>query len=192
MKNFRLLALFLATSLVITSCSKDDAPTPVNEEELITTVKITLTGGVQPITLIYKDMDGDGPTLPTITPTGGATLVAGTTYTGTTTFLNELASPTEDITEEVSAEGADHQIFYELPATLGTITYDNLDVDENDNPIGLKFTLVAATSGVSGVTNNLIVTLRHEPNKSATGVAAGDITNAGGTTDARVTFPLKF
>lgn len=187
MKNFRLLALFLSTSLVITSCSKDDAPTPVNEEELITTVEIILTGGGQTITLISKDLDGDGPGAPVITPVGGATLVAGTTYTGTTSFLNESVNPAEDITEEVLEEGADHQVFYQLPATLGTITYD--DVDANGKPIGLEFTLVAATPGAS---NNLIVTLKHLPNKSATGVAAGDITNAGGATDAAVTLPLKF
>ena len=187
MKNFRLLALFLATSLVITSCSKDDAPTPVNEEELITTVTTTLVGGGQTIILTSKDLDGvEGSNAPVFTITGGD-LVAGRTYTGSTTFLNESVSPTEDITEEVSAEGADHQVFYQLPATLGTITYD--DVDANDKPIGLEFTLVAASPGVS---NNLIVTLRHLPNKSADGVAAGNITNAGGTTDARVTFPVRF
>ncbi len=185
MKNFRLLALFLSTSLLITSCSKDDAPTPVNEEELITTVEITLTGGGQTITLISKDLDGDGPGAPVITPVGGATLVAGTTYTGTTTFLNESISPAEDITEEVSAEGADHQIFYELPATLGTINYD--DVDANGKPIGLEFTLVAAATGAS---NNLTVTLIHLPNKSAVGVANGNMTNAGGATDATVRFPV--
>jgi hypothetical protein len=32
--------------------------------------------------------------------------------------------------------------------------------------------------------------LRHLPNKSAAGVAAGDITNAGGATDAQVTYPI--
>ena len=185
MKNFRLLALFLATSLVITSCSKDDAPTPVNEEELITTVTTTLVGGGQTIVLTSRDLDGNGPNAPVVTVSEN--LVAGRIYTGSTTFLNESISPAEDITEEVLEEGADHQVFYQLPATLGTVTYDNLDVDENGNPIGLKFTLVTANPGVS---NNLIVRLRHLPNKSATGVAAGDITNAGGTTDARVTFPV--
>jgi hypothetical protein len=32
--------------------------------------------------------------------------------------------------------------------------------------------------------------LRHLPNKSETGVSSGDITNAGGTTDAQAIFPI--
>ena len=191
MKNFRIAALFLSISLLITSCSKDDAPTPVNEEELITTVTTTLVGGGQTIILTSKDLDGvEGSNAPVFTTTGGD-LVAGITYIGSTTFLNETARTPEeeDITLEVSKEGADHQVFYQLPTTLGIVTYDNLDVDENRNPIGLKFKLEAATPGMS---NNLIVTLRHLPNKSATGVADGDITNAKGNTDAEVTFPVRF
>ena len=34
------------------------------------------------------------------------------------------------------------------------------------------------------------MTLRHEPAKDASGVAAGDITNAGGETDIEVTFDV--
>ncbi len=183
MKNFRLLALFLATSLVITSCSKDDAPTPVNEEELITTVTTTLVGGGQTIVLTSRDLDGNGPNAPVVTVSEN--LVAGRIYTGSTTFLNESISPAEDITEEVLEEGADHQVFYQLPATLGTVTYD--DVDANGKPIGLAFTLVAAATGAS---DNLIVTLIHLPNKSAVGVANGNMTNAGGATDATGRFPV--
>ncbi|MBC7522834.1 MAG: type 1 periplasmic binding fold superfamily protein, partial [Flavobacterium sp.] len=37
----------------------------------------------------------------------------------------------------------------------------------------------------------IVVTLRHEPLKSADGVAAGSIVNAGGATDAQVTYPVK-
>ncbi len=185
MKNFKLLALFLTTSLVVTSCSNDDNAA-VNEEELITTVTTTLVGGGQTIILTSKDLDGvEGPNAPVFTTTGGD-LVAGRTYTGSTTFLNESVSPAEDITEEVSAEGADHQVFYQLPATLGTITYD--DVDANGKPIGLAFTFLASAAG----NGNLTITLRHLPNKSAVGVSDGDITNAGGNTDAEVTFPVRF
>ena len=32
--------------------------------------------------------------------------------------------------------------------------------------------------------------LKHEPNKSAAGVAGGDVTNAGGETDAEMEFPI--
>lgn len=57
--NLKFLALFLSSALVLTSCSNDDAP--VNEEEVITTVIVTLTGGGETITLTSRDLDGDGP-----------------------------------------------------------------------------------------------------------------------------------
>lgn len=182
MKNLKRIALFAIPAFFFVACSNDDN-TPVNEEEVITTITTTLTGGGQTITLTSRDLDGDGPNAPIVTVSGD--LVAGTTYLGSTSFLNELANPVDNITTEVAEEGADHQLFYQLTASLGTVTYD--DVDANGNPIGLAFTLVAGTSGASG---NLIVTLRHLPNKTAAGVSTGDITNAGGSTDAEVSFPI--
>lgn len=181
MKNLKLIALLVIPVLFSTSCSNDDAP--VNEEEVITTVTTTLVGGGQTITLTSRDLDGDGPNAPIVTVSGN--LVAGTTYTGSTTFLNELESPAEDITVEVEEEGADHQVFYQLPSSIGTVTYT--DTDANGRPIGLNFTLVAGTSGSTGT---LTVTLRHLPNKTASGVSGGDITNAGGNTDAAVSFSV--
>jgi hypothetical protein len=173
--------LLFATSLFLASCSNDDNG-PVNEEEVITTVTTTLTGGGQVITLTSRDLDGDGPNDPLVNVSGN--LTANTTYIGEVSFLNEITSPTEDITTEVEAEGEEHQIFYQLPTALGNITYT--DVDVNGKPIGLNFTLTTGNTG----TGNLTVTLRHLPNKSAAGVASGDITNAGGATDAAVTYPL--
>ncbi len=181
MKNLKLIALLVIPVLFSTACDNDDAP--VNEEEVITTVRVTLVGGGQTIILESRDLDGDGPDL---TPPGGATLVAGTTYTGTTTFLNELTNPVDNITEEVEEEGAEHQVFYQLQSTLGAITYNLTDVDVNGKPIGLKFTLVAGSIG----NGDLTVTLRHDLNKSAAGVASGNIANAGGSTDAAVSFPI--
>lgn len=181
MKNLKLIALLVIPAIFSTSCSNDDAP--VNEEEVITTVTTTLVGGGQTITLTSRDLDGDGPNAPVVTVSGN--LVAGTTYTGSTTFLNELESPAEDITVEVEEEGADHQVFYQLPSSIGTVTYT--DTDANGRPIGLNFTLVAGTSGSTGT---LTVTLRHLPNKTASGVSGGDITNAGGNTDAAVNFSV--
>lgn len=183
MKNLKLIALLAIPVLFSTSCSNDDAP--VNEEEVITTVRVALVGGGQTIVLESRDLDGDGPNAPVLTPIGGGVLVAGTTYTGSTTFLNELEDPAEDITVEVEEEGADHQVFYQLPSSIGTVTYT--DTDANGRPIGLNFTLVAGTSGSTGT---LTVTLRHLPNKTASGVSSGDITNAGGNTDAAVSFSV--
>ena len=173
--------LLSATAMFLVSCSNDDNG-PVNEEEVITTVTTTLTAGGQVITLTSRDLDGDGPDAPVVTASGN--LAANTTYSGAVTFLNETQSPAGDITVEVEEEGVDHQVFYQLPAGLGTITYTDLDL--NGKPIGLTFTLTTGNAG----TGNLTVTLRHLPNKSASGVATGDITNAGGATDALVTYPV--
>ena len=172
---------FLAIAAVsITSCNNDDDP--VNEEEVITTVTTTLTNGATTITLTSRDLDGDGPNDPLVTVSGN--LTANTVYNGETTFLNELDTPAEDITVEVEEEGEEHQVFYQIPSALGTIGYTDFDL--NAKPVGLTFTYTTGNAG----TGNLTVTLRHLPNKSAAGVAAGDITNAGGATDAQVSFPI--
>ena len=173
---------FLSLSAIaISSCSSSDDG-PVNEEEVITTVTTTLTGGGQTITLTSRDLDGDGPDAPVITVSGN--LAANTTYNGSISFLNETVTPADNITSEIAEEGVDHQLFYQLPASLGTFIYT--DADLNGKPIGLTFTLTTANAG----SGNLSVTLRHQPNKSATGVATGDITNAGGATDAQLTYPV--
>ena len=175
-------ALFLATaSLFLASCSDDDNG-PVNEEEVITTVITTLINGSTTITLTSRDLDGDGPNAPVVTVSGD--LTANTVYNGEITFLNETVTPADNITAEVEEEGEEHQIFYQIPSALGTIGYTDFDV--NAKPVGLTFTYTTGNAG----TGNLTVTLRHLPNKSAAGVAAGDITNAGGATDAQVSFPI--
>jgi hypothetical protein len=180
MKNFKTIAL-AASFITLFSCSKSNTA-PVNEEEVITTVTTTLVGGGQTIILKSKDLDGDGPNAPVVTVSGN--LTANTTYMGSTTFLNELETPADNITLEVLEEGTDHQLFYQAPSALGTFTYS--DLDANGKPIGLQFSLVT-TAPTSG---NIVVTLKHLPNKSASGVTTGNITNAGGNTDAVVTFPV--
>jgi hypothetical protein len=182
MKNFKITTLALTVLVLFSSCDNDDTVVPVNEEELITTVRVTLVGGGQTIILTSTDLDGDGPTAPNVVVSGA--LTAGTTYTGSVAFLNELENPAEDITTEVEEEGVDHQVFYQLAAALGTITYT--DLDANGNPIGLDFSYATGSAG----SGTLTVTLRHLPNKSAAGVSTGNIANAGGATDAEVIFPF--
>jgi hypothetical protein len=182
MKTIGLLFILLAGALTFVSCEKDDPEIP-NEEELITTVAVTFTGGGQIITLTSRDLDGDGPNAPVITQTGG-NFQNSTTYSGSVLFLNELENPVEDITEEVAEEAEDHQVFYQITNNLGTFVYSDLDAD--GKPIGLIFNFTTSNSG----TGQIQVTLRHLPNKSANGVANGEITNAGGETDVQVTFPV--
>ena len=167
----------------LTSCSSED-PEIVNEEELITTLRVTLTpqGGGNVVTLQLQDLDGDGPNAPITTVSGP--LQANKTYTGVTQVLNETESPAENITLEVEEEGDEHQFFYTFSNSIATVTYT--DQDKNGRPVGINFNLTTTSAGIGILT----VVLRHEPNKTAAGVMAGNITNAGGETDVEATFNL--
>mgnify|MGYP000558587670 CR=1 FL=1 len=93
----------MALLFVTASCDKDDALEPVNEEEVITTLTVTLTpASGTAIVLKSFDDDGDGPNSPVLTVSGS--LAANTDYSGAIELLNELESPAEDITEEVNEE----------------------------------------------------------------------------------------
>ena len=182
LKQLIIPVFLLSTTLLISSCGKD--PDPVNEEEVITTLTMTWTpqGSGSPVVFQFRDPDGEGGNAPTIT--SGA-LAANTTYSVSLELLNETETPAEDITEEILDEGTEHQFFFGLTEGI-TLTFSYADTDANGAPIGLETTM---TTG-DAATGKLQVTLRHEPDKGATGVAQGDITNAGGETDIQVEFDL--
>ncbi len=181
MKKVKFLSTAIFASLLVVSCSNnDDAPEPVNEEEVITTLTVTLSpnGGGTSITLQTRDLDGDGPNAPDVTVSGN--LEAGVTYNGTLVLLNETVSPAENITEEVEDESVEHQFFFTAGAGLDVTTaYSNFDTD--GNPLGTEFTVTAGTAS----SGTLTFTLRHEPTKPNTGL--GD---AGGETDIAATFSV--
>lgn len=183
-------ALFVAiaaTSLV--ACKKDKEETagpasPPNEEELITTLLLTFTdveNAANTYELRFTDVDGSGGAAPVIT---GDTLPANRAYTLALRVLDESGSTSEEITTEIMAEAAAHQFFF-LPAGIDLqISY--ADTDPNGRPVGVTNSAIAGAAG----SGTLLVTLRHQPDKAAPGVATGDITNAGGETDIQVTFPV--
>ena len=179
MKTIHTYLMALFVGIIAISCSDDDGNEPIiiNEEEVITTVRVQLTEGTNMVTLESLDDDGDdGPNAPVFTISGP--LTANTTYTGTVTFLNEIEDPAEDITEEVEEESDEHQVFF-TPASGLNVTTTATNFDGNGNPLGTEFTL---TTGEAS-TGNFTVTLRHEPTKPNTGLA-----DAGGETDVEVTF----
>jgi hypothetical protein len=183
-KRILFFSLLTVSVLLFNACGNDD-PEPINEEELITTLKLTFSpaGGGTAVTYTFKDLDGDGPNAPVYTNSGNLSI--NKTYTMIVEVLNESVTPAEDITEEVEEEDTEHQFFFQKSAGLNlTTTY--LDNDENGKPIGLSNQVVTTTAS----TGTYTVTLRHEPNKSAAGVANGDITNAGGETDVTATFNI--
>ncbi len=180
-------ALLLA--LLAVGCKKEstDTPTatvpPVNEQELITTVRLTFNtlSGAEVKVLEFSDPDGDGGAAPVIT---ADTLSVDSIYDVDLEVLNESVSPMLDITSEIQQEGTVHQFFSQVTGADVAFAYG--DADANGRPIGLLMSCIAG-----GASNgSLTLTLRHQPDKGATGVADGDITNAGGETDIEVTFPL--
>ncbi|WP_347374583.1 type 1 periplasmic binding fold superfamily protein [Aequorivita sp. Q41] len=179
MKKVKFLSAVVLVTLLFTACSKDDdTPQPVNEEELITTMTVTLNPQISgtPITLQMKDLDGDGPNDPVITVSGS--LTAGAVYDGSIVLLNETETPAANITLEVEEESTEHQFFYTLGGGLDlTTTYTNFD--DNGNPLGTQFSLTAGAAS----SGTLTFTLRHEPTKPNTGLA-----DAGGETDIAATF----
>lgn len=180
------LSTLIVFVFFLSSCSKDEPGDPIipNEEEVITTLKYILipNGGGDTLVFSFQDLDGDGGNAPIILDD---VLDANTTYTGTLLLLNELKNPAEDITVEIKEEATEHQLFYQTDLNGVDITYQ--DLDDNSKPIGLATRLSTLGAG----TGTLTITLRHQPDKNATGVVAGDISNAGGETDIEVSFNVE-
>jgi hypothetical protein len=183
MKSIKYFFTFCLINFLFIGCNSDDAA-PINQEELITTIEFSFTpdGVGDSQTFTFKDLDGDGGSAPFIDT---IFLNKNTNYLTSLTFLDESASPAEDITAEILEEALDHQVFYSSDIDL-IINYN--DQDSEGNPLGLE---TAITVGdIFPLSGGLTIILRHEPNKSGIGVADGDIANAGGETDIEVTFPV--
>ena len=185
MKNQKLILMAFIFAGLLTSCSDDDSnPEPINEEEVITTMIVTLTADGTSKELKVTDSDGpEGPEDPVFETED---LEANTVYAGSVEFLNELEDPAENITLEVDEEDEEHQVFYETSGGLN-VDVEYLDQDPNGNPVGLDFELTTGDTS----SGSLTVTLLHEPNKDAAGVSEGDPSNAGGETDITATFDVE-
>lgn len=206
--RWNVLSVFTAAAFaaVLTfGCADDDDSSPVGpdepeeheededhhgpgEEELITTLAITLTpsSGEAPVTFRFRDLDGEGGNAPVV---DGVTVYAGTNYDGSVQVLNETESPPENITEEVEEEAEAHQFLYQ---TLGgfsaaSVTYADKESDYvtnsgADHPVGLAFTLSVPDNAQNG---QLRIILSHFDE------APKDGTNQSDETDIDVTFQVE-
>lgn len=180
LKTTKLLLMLAFFSPLLMSCDKDEEnPIEENEEELITTVRLTLTNranATEKVIATWKDPEGDGS--PVIT---GLVLKPGISYDGIVEFLDESnAANVKNITEEIEEEADEHEIFY--TASGVALSINKTDTDSKGLPTGLQTTFTAATSG----TGTLKVTLKHKP---AGQKKAGDDVNVG-STDAEPEFPV--
>lgn len=179
MKTTMKTLAILSVMAFFTSCDDDDAPQVINEEEVITTVELTLTNTTDPTNEVtYRFVDLDAPNPPVTTITGN--LMANANYMGSVRFLNETENPAENITIEVIEEGAEHEVFY--LSSIPDVNITRTDVDVNGNPLGVMSTLQTGAAA----TGTLTVVLRHEPMKPNDGT----LSNAGGETDVEVSFDI--
>ena len=179
--------LFIPILFITISCRKIPK-TPLTEQELITTLQLNFIDTTFPNTsykFSFTDLDGDGgiqPLLDTIQ------LPKGKTYFLNLLLLDERNYPADTINLEIEELDFEHQFFFQsIPLQLlQNIQY--LDEDDNGMPVGLQSQLNTIDSISTGFFR---VTLRHLPDKFATNVAQGDITNANGETDIEIDFPIK-
>lgn len=170
--------------LTIVSCNDDDTVIE-NEEELITTLQYILVDDEtnEELSFLFVDLDGDGGMLPSAS---SPALTAFRSYTGRIVLLNESETPAEDITEEIMEEDDEHQFFFIPDGIDVDIAIDYDDMDADGLPVGLNTKVQTGNSSIG----KLRIILRHQPDKGASGVSEGDITNAGGETDIEVEFDL--
>ena len=177
LKRYLFLSFLAIIALLIASCSKSSIDA-VDENELITTVKLSFTAGGTTQTFSYSDPDGDGGNAPII---NDISLKANTTYTLIIELFDESKSPIINITDEVSANRDEHLFIYTpSPSTLLTYTYG--DKDSRNFNVGLTGSVKTGAAA----TGKLKVQLRHQP--PIGGKASKDGTLAPGSDDVNIDF----
>lgn len=175
-KLLRLCFATLLLSALTIACDKDEDNEPDNEQELITTVTLTFTPTTgSAITASAKDLDGDGGNPPTIQPVA---LKANTDYTLAVSFLDESKTPVDNITEEVKTESNEHLVCFVATGAMPAPAIQ--DKDGNNQNLGLSSQFKTGAAG----TGTLKITLKHEPEKTASNACST------GETDVEQTFSV--
>lgn len=184
-KNILLTISTVWILFCLSGCESD--PVVVLEpQQSITLLTYTLTpeGGGQPVVFSFEDEDGNGGSNGIAT---GGTLDKSTTYSGEVEVFAMVNDSMTNITEAIRLDGRDNQFFYTVlnPALL--ITYDDADVDADGNPIGILTNLNTVNNSGEG---NVILTLKHNPDKDGISVSNGNVSLSGGRTDFEIEFPV--
>lgn len=174
--------VFIVSS-VLTACKKDKGE--ANEEEVITTLKLTFVpeGGGTTVTYQWKDADGPGGTAPV---QDEIVLTPSKIYNVTVQLLNETASPAEDITLEVEEEADAHRFYYQ-PSAGSNITVSDLDEDGAGIPLGITSTWTTGAAATGSIT----ITLRHYGGNPPGKALADPVDSPKSSTDVDVTFVTK-
>jgi hypothetical protein len=161
----KILTITLISVMFLTSCKKDQPqnptnPAPVNESELITTVKLVFSDSANTsnvTTATFKDSDGEGGNPPSLFDT--IKLAANKTYLVSILLLDESKVPADTISNEVLEEANDHMFFFHHTTVNVNTTYLDLDTNNPPLPIGLytKWKTGIASNGTSQII------LKHQP-----------------------------
>lgn len=184
MQFMKIATGLLIFGVLVTSCKKDKVQEP-NDEEIITTMKLTFVpvGGGTTLTYQFRDADGAGGAAPT---QDEIVLAPSQSYNVTVQILNETKSPAEDITLEVAAEADAHRFYYE-PEAGSNIVVSGLDNDGNGVPVGITGTWTTSTTAIGKIK----VTLRHYGG-TPPGKAVEDLVNSSkSNTDIEIEFNTK-
>ena len=183
-KNLRFLLVLSLVGLMF-SCS-DDEVAPENEEGL-TEMRLVFknpTDGEVVATARYFDADGPGPETPVFEVPD---LLPNRTYNLSIEIIDGLRN-NRDVSAHIRNNGERYQFFFsQTTPAFSNITYK--DQDANGNPIGLE--LEVRTVAIAGSNGFLRVTLRKDVNKSAPGVAQGDVSNAEGEVRIQINFGFR-
>lgn len=179
--KFKLFAAILFSMFLLNSCKKESTP-ETNDEEVITTMKLTFTpvGGGTAQVFQFDDPDGPGGSAPT---QDNIVLNASKSYAVSVQLLNKTTSPVTDITTEVEAESEAHRFYFE-PTTASNISVSGLDLDPNGIPVGINSVW---TTGAAG-TGQITVTLRHYPGNPPNKALNDPVNSTKSGTDITVTF----
>lgn len=180
-RNSFVVAGLLAGILFLNSCKKESTP-ETNDEEVITTMKLTFTpvGGGTAQVFQFDDPDGPGGSAPT---QDNIVLNAAKAYTVSVQLLNKTTNPVTDVTTEVEEESEAHRFYYE-PSSGANITVNGLDLDPNGIPVGINSVW---TTGAAG-SGQLTVTLRHYPGNPPNKALSDPVNSTKSGTDITVTF----
>jgi hypothetical protein len=185
MKTSKLFIAALFCLTLITSCSDDDNPTPVLEEELITNVSLTFVNDADAndvVVLANIAPDGqEGASNNTI----NGSFTSGATYSLTLSLLNaEDADDVEDVlNDDIIPEADEHFFVYAVNGINLTVTRDSDDIEgPNGSNLGVNTTWVAGAAS----TGNVQIRLVHEPESVDDSDEFGSST--GGSEDINITF----
>lgn len=183
-KQLKLMLLgFLITGTIGTSCKKDKVEE--NEEEVITTMKLTFVpvGGGSTVTYQFDDPDGPGGAAPV---KDEIVLSPSKVYSVSLQLLNKTVNPAEDITLEIEEEDQAHRFYYTVAAGTN-IGIGNFDTDINGVPVGI--TSVWTTGAAA--TGKVKITLRHYPATPPNKASNDPVDSPKSSTDIEVEFNTK-